>query len=333
MNWRAVGTFAVRAAQWQPDAMTAPTGAAPAPTSPAAATTPSDPTATPHQTLEALTKIAGRGYTVVRNNFVQVNRRGKWVGSSLGRLVQARRHRAVLAYLLLLMVSQPLDKRAKPLEATVWARALSPDPPAVPWPETAMTPVWSMLEDEPHKLVEKKRQGRLVKVTPRKENGRGTYAHPRPDLRPADEGEKYFILPDVFWLEGWHHRLSLPGVAVLLIILAGTHARDEAWLSPERADEWYGISTKTMRNGLEDLRKHGLLTVREEWVAAGLSAIGKTKKNYYSLNTPFRTDERLALQETARAAAKKREAGAARKTRPRRRRTAPAATAPPTDTP
>lgn len=314
--------------------MTAPTQGDQAAVSASAAATPSDPTATPHQTLVKMTTLAGRGFTVVRDNFVQINRPDKWVGSSLGRLVQARRHRALLAYLLLLMVTQPLDKRPKPLEAKVWARALSPDPPAPAWPETSMTPVWTMLEQPPHKLIEKERQARLVKVTPRKENGRGPYTRPRPDQKRSDLGERYFILPDAFWLDGWHNRLSMPGVVVLLILLAGTTARDEAWLSPERADEWYGISAKTMFNGLEDLRKNGLLTVRAEWVPAELSAIGKTKKNWYSLNTPFRTDERRALQETARAAAKKREADAARKARPRRRRTAPVAPPPPpTDTP
>ena len=309
--------------------MPAPTGVDSAATSAAAATSPSDPTATPHQTLVAMTGIAGRGFTVVRNSMVQVNRRGKWVGSSLGRLVQARRHRALLAYLLLLMVAQPLDKRPKPLEAKVWARALSPDPPAPAWPETSMTPLWTMLEQPPHKLIERERQARLVKITPRKENGRGPDTRPRPDQRPADLGERYFILPDAFWLDGWHTQLSMPGVAVLLILLHETTARDEVWLSPERADEWYGISTKTMYNGLEELRKNGLLTVREEWVPAELSAIGKTKKNHYNLNTPFATDERRALQKTAQDAARKREADAARKNRPRRRRSAPDAPPPP----
>lgn len=314
--------------------MTATTQEDSADASTAAATTPSDPTATPHQTLVEMTGIAGRGFTVVRNSLVQVNHNGKWVGSSLGRLVQARRHRALLAYLLLLMVTQPLSKRPKPLEAKVWARALSPDPPAPAWPETSMTPVWTMLEKPPHKLIQKDRHARLVKVTPRKENGQGPYTRPRPDQQPDDRGEQYFILPDVFWLDGWHTRLSMRGVALLLILLAGTAARDEAWLSPEHADEWYGISTKTMFNGLEELRKHGLIAVRAEWVPAGLSAIGKTRKNYYSLNTPFRTDERRVLQQTAQAAAKKREADAARKAWPRRRRTAPAVPPPPaTDTP
>ena len=296
--------------------MTTPTEATAAPI------TPADPTATPHQTLQDLTGLAGRGFTVVRNNLVQVRRGGKYVGSSLGRLVHARRHRALPAYLLLLMVVQPLGRRAKPLEAKVWARALSPDPPAKPWPETAMTPIWSMLEEWPHKLITKERKARLVRVSPCKENGRGPYTRPRPDERPSDLSERYFILPDAFWLDGWHHKLTMPGLAVLLILLAGTTARDEAWLSPERAEDWYGVAPKTMYNGLEDLRKHGLLDARDEWVTAGLSGIGKTKKTYYSLRTPFSRTERLALQDTARAAAKKRAAAAEKKAKRVKRRPA-----------
>jgi len=99
--------------------MPTPTKTAVGAPSDATPTTPTDPIATPHQTLQELTGIAGRGFTVVRNNLVQVLRRGKYGGSSLGRLVNARRRRALLAYLLLLMVVQPLEKRAKPLEAKV----------------------------------------------------------------------------------------------------------------------------------------------------------------------------------------------------------------------
>lgn len=185
-----------------------------------------------------------------------------------------------------------------------------------------MTQIWSMLEEAPFKLITRERKARLVKVSPRKENGRGPYTRPRPDERLSDIGERYFILPDAFWLDGWHNKLTLPGLAVLLILLAGTVTRDEAWLSPDRAEDWYRVAPKTMYNGLEDLRKHGLLDVRDEWVTAGLSAIGKTKKTYYSLRSPFSRADRLALQDTARDATKKRAAAAKRaKRRPATQKT------------
>jgi hypothetical protein len=68
-----------------------------------------------------------------------------------------------------------------------------------------------------------------------------------------------------------------------------------------------------MQNGLEDLRAHGLIDARDEWVTAGLSAIGRIKKVHDSLRTPFTRAERHALQETARTATKKREAAAQKK--------------------
>lgn len=281
-----------------------------------------DPTATPHQTLVALTRRSGRGYTVIRDSFVQRRlRSGRFVGSSLGQLVHERRHRALLAYLLLLMTADFLNKRSDPLEAKVWARALSPQSPEPGWPDTAMTPIWAMLHTGQPRLINKERQARLVKVTPRKENGRGEYTRPRPDERPGDTGELYFILPDAFWLEDWHNKLSLPGVAVLLILLAGTVARDEAWLSPEKAPEWYGVAPKTMYNGLEDLRKHGLLGARDKWVTAELSGIGRTKRTYYRLRGPFSRAARLKLQDTTRTETKRRAERAARTTRRKRRPT------------
>ena len=276
----------------------------------------SDPAATPGQTRENLTKIAARGYTVIRNSFVQEQRAGKWVGSSLGRLVNARQPRALLAYLLLLMSWSALDKRPKPLEAVVWARALSPDPPRPPWAASAMSRVWTALEEPPHRLVVRERKARLVKLSPRQENGRAAYSRPRPD-ESTRTGEKFFILPDAFWLHGWAQRLSMPGIAVLLILLHGTTGRDETRVSPEHAEDWYGIAEKTMRNGLEELRKAGLITERREWVTEPLSPIGKTQRLYCSLNGVFSREERQRLQAEAARATRKR---AAKKTKHTKRR-------------
>lgn len=256
-------------------------------------------TATPVQTLGALTRQAGRGYTVVRNVFVQVKVGRQWQGSSLGRLVSGRQPRALLAYLLLLMVSNALGRRPQPLEAAVWARALSKEAPHPAMPEKAMTPVWAVLAKEPHTLITKGRQGRLVKPSPRREDGRAEWTRPRPDEFANGDGELFFVLPDAFWLQGWHHRLHLPGIAVLLILLHGTQGRDEARLTPERAQDWYGISTKTMENGLEELRRLDLVTWREEWVPAPLSKIGRTKHVYFQLTGPFSRQERQRIQREA----------------------------------
>ena len=280
-------------------------------------TTSTKNTATPQSTREDFIRVSGRGYTVIRNILVQVKVGDKWTGSSLGRLVEARQPRALRAYLLLLMSWSALEKRPDPLEAGVWARALSPEPPAAPWADAAMTRVWSALESVG--LVERERRARLVHVTPRREDGKREYTRPRPD-QSNNTRERYFVLPDAFWTEGWHERLALPGIAVLLILLHDTTGRNEVRLPYDRVKAWYGISPKTLQSGLNDLRSHDLLNERPEWVPESFSAIGRTQHIFYSLLSPFTRDERGALQAKA---AKETRARAAKKARaakrPRRR--------------
>jgi hypothetical protein len=259
--------------------------------------------ATPAQTREQFARIAGRGYTVIRNRLTQERVGGKWVGGALGRLVEARQPRALLAYLLLLMFWSALDRREEPLEAGVWARALSPNPPAPPWPASSVTRIWNTLEE--FGLIHRTRQGRLVKIGPRREDGKADYTRPRPDLNAASR-EKFFILPDAFWLDGWHERLSFPGVAVLLILLADTTGRDEVPIGADRTPAWYGISPKTFRNGVEDLRRQGLVASRIIWIPEPFSAIGKRPRTYYSLLGPFSRQERQKLQRAAVRATRKR---------------------------
>lgn len=261
------------------------------------------PTATPASTRAELAQRSARGYTVVRNSFVQVRVGNKWVGSKLGRLVEARQPRALRAYLLMLMVHSTLENRSIPLEAGVWARALSPAPPAAAWSPAAMTRVWSALEG--HNLISRERKARLVQVVPRREDGRQPYTRPRPD-QLSSVGERYFIIPDCFWIDGWHEQLSMPGIAVLLILIHDTSARDEVRLPYDRIQDWYGISAKTLQNGLADLRRHGLLHERHEWVVENLSAIGRTQRQYYSPTGPFSPAERKKLQVVALMATRKR---------------------------
>jgi hypothetical protein len=167
-----------------------------------------------------------------------------------------------------------------------------------------MTRVWNTLE-EPHGLIERERVARLVKLSPRRENGRASSTRPRPH-QSSSRRELFFILPDAFWLEDWHNKLPLPGVAVLLILLSGTTGRDEAVLPYERAQERYGISAKTMQYGLEDLRVHGLLDARREWVTANLSKIGLAPRIFYSVTGPFSRQARAQLQDEVVRATKKR---------------------------
>jgi hypothetical protein len=177
-----------------------------------------------------------------------------------------------------------------------------------------MTRVWNTLEE--FDLIERSREGRLVKLRPRREDGRDEYERPRPDLK-KNRREKFFILPDAFWLADWHEQLTFPGIAVLLILLAETTGRDEVPIEAERVRHWYGISPKTFRNGVEDLRRHGLLTSRTIYVPEAFSAIGKKPKTYYSLQGDFSRQARQKLQRRAKRATEKRMAKQERAALPR----------------
>jgi hypothetical protein len=265
---------------------------------------------TPASTRAEFVRVSARGFTVIRNIFVQIRVGNKGFGSSLGRLVEARQLRALQAYLLLLMSWSALDKLPEPLAADVWARGLSPSPPKLPVPPSAMTRVWNTLQD--HGLITRHREARLVRIGPRREDSKREYVRPRPDLSMSSR-EKFFILPDAFWTDGWHEKLRLPGLAMLLVLLEETTGRDEVHLAYERAPAWYGISAKTMQNGLEELRRLDLVAERAEWVRADFSKIGRTQKRYYRLKGPFSRDERRRLQESATEATQNRAKAAPRK--------------------
>ena len=105
----------------------------------------------------------------------------------------------------------------------------------------------------------------------------------------------------------------MPGLAMLLIIAAETSVKTEVWLTNEHAAQWYGLSSRSVEAGIEDLRGQNLLIDREEWVKAPLSAIGTTKRHWYGLTGPFSTEARAKLQQTAQAELKARPRAKARK--------------------
>lgn len=113
------------------------------------------------------------------------------------------------------------------------------------------------------------------------DNGSGeTYRH---DPR-SPEGLDYFKLPYEFWHEGWHLRLSLPGLAVLLI---GLSLPAGFLLPQERAAEWYGISRDTVRRGIDQLRGEKLIEFRTATKRAPQSPIGISSERRYKLRPPF----------------------------------------------
>lgn len=254
--------------------------------------------AEPQDTRATMTRLSARGYAAVRQVLVQLpDEKLTERGSTLGRMVHERSHRALLLYLLLLTCWPWLRENHQPLPAKVWIRALTASG-APTWSPSTLSRAWADLE-EFGLLEQRQREARAVRVKPRREDGKDSYDPP--GGRRSGE-HRYFVLPDTFWNDELFAKLTLPGLAVLLIIAKETNSlkKKEMYVPLKQARAWYGVSAKTLQNGLHDLDRHGLLHRREERIKAPLSATGWTTRVWYSLTGDFGSEARAALRKRAR---------------------------------
>lgn len=257
---------------------------------------PKEAQTSPDETREHLLKLTGRGYTVIRHILRQqpddvLNR-----ASVLGPMVTDRKRRSLQLYLLLLTVWVWLEGRDEPITSAVWARALNTDQ-GRRWTPSNVSAAWADLEKRG--LIERQRLQHGLDVTPRREDGKAAYS--QPGKVKKDRRETYFVLPAEFWTREWFEKLTLPGLAMLLVIAGETSDKEAVWLSNESAGKWYGLSPRSVEAGIRDLDDHGLLTERTEWIKAPLSAVGSTKRHWYSLTGAFSYTARSSLQDAARA--------------------------------
>jgi hypothetical protein len=252
--------------------------------------------ATPTETRALMTRLSARGYAQLRHILVQLPETGKPRASTVGRAVHDRRHRALLLYLLVLTCWPWLENNRKPLAASVWIRALTPPSGGgLTWSPSTLSRAWLDLE-EMGLLEPRERKGRSSLVTPRREDGSAPYDAPG---GRTDRWNNYFALPDAFWNEDIFAKLTLPGLAMLLIISKETSVKKEMYLPYSQAPDWYGISPKSAQNGIADLARFGLLHRREETISAPLSPTGATTRVWYSLTGDFGNESRAALRSKA----------------------------------
>lgn len=251
--------------------------------------------ATPAETRAELTRLSARGYTQLRHVLVQLPDRDGPRASTLARMLSGRKHRALLLYILLLTCWPWLKDRRDPLEGAVWIRALTA-PGALTWSPSTLSRTWAELAALGLVTKPGKREGRLVRPRPRREDGDADYELPG---GRRDRWNAYFVLPDEFWTEELFAKLSLPALAMLLLVAKDTNAKNETWLTYEYAEEWYGIKPKSAQKGLTELRELGLLHRRIESIKAPLSGPGKTVRMWYSLTGPFGHQARASLQQRA----------------------------------
>ena len=251
--------------------------------------------AAPEDTRAEFTRLSARGYTQLRHVLVQLPDRGGPRASTLARMLHERKHRPLLLYIMLLTCWPWLQGRRDPLEGAVWIRALTAKG-APTWSPSTLSRSWAELVDLG--LVDKgdKREGRLIRPVPRREDGGADYELPG---GRRDRWNAYFSLPDQFWTEELFAKLSLPALVMLLLVAKETQGKDEVWLTYDNAEEWYGIKPKSAQNGLTELQKLGILHRRAEVVKAPLAAHGRTVRMWYSLTGPYGHQSRQALQNRA----------------------------------
>lgn len=254
--------------------------------------------ATSGETRAELTRLSARGYAQIRHVLVQLPDEKKPRASSIARFMSERKHRALLLYLLLLTCWPWLKDRRSPLESNVWVRALQSDLPNAPtWSASTLSRAWADLEEM--QLITREREGRLLRVVPRREDAGADYEAPG---GRKDRWNAYFALPDEFWNKEIFAQLKLPGLVMLLLLAKETSYQSEVWLTYENAEKWYGIKPKSAQNGLAELERLALVHRRPEKIKAPLSPTGSTVRMHYSLTGAFGHKARQALQ--ARAAAK-----------------------------
>lgn len=233
--------------------------------------------ASPTETRAAFAAASARGYTVTRAVLVQLPD-GDERGSTVGWAVNARAHRALVLYLLLLQVWPWLTEDQEPMPAKLWVRALQyDDSSALTWSTTTLSRAWRVLLDAG--LITRNRRGLASWVEPLREDGGKNYTAPAGAKK--NRYEAYFTLPDCFWREGHFATLSLPALAMLLITLRETTQAVEFYLPYDKGPAWYGISPKTVERGFLELKDRGLVHRRYQKIKAPRSETGQTTRIWY----------------------------------------------------
>lgn len=235
------------------------------------------PVASQASTIQAILDESARpGKVPIRKGFVQRGDRRAPEPGPLAAFVARSRARALDQYLIGLTwaSSEPFDTRR---DSRVWARALGLR--ANDSGRAAVSRNWAFLQELG--LVRVERKNRLAMVTFLREDGSGEpyEHHPSKDRKP-----RYLTLPFEYWTDEWFTKLSLPAKAMLLI---ARDVPDHSPLPSERMPKWYGISDRTARRGLRELRDEGLITVSKEFKEAPLAPEGYTAVNFYTLQPPF----------------------------------------------
>jgi hypothetical protein len=248
---------------------------------------------TPATLRDFYLKKARRTTAPVRQVFVQRRQNEADRSSTLAAFVNGR-HKTALDLYLLLLALEPVVVDS-PLSLQTWAMLLGPK---VTTATTAnafkVLKDWGLVHREPGKAV--------YKVRPLPED-RSTDPYIRPD-GTADFKQWYFSIPHEYWTKGHADELSLPGKAMMLVLLAGTSKKTSQNVAAQQVPRWYGFSERTAERGYRELRLAKLTQERETYERDPNSPIKLRKVYYRAFYEPFDTGTRLDRQATAAKAMK-----------------------------
>ena len=259
---------------------------------------PDAPAMTPLETVTTLLDSAKRGYVPLRKVFVQKERTEKERAAKLAELVHGRHQRPIDAFLLIHALEPILGNN--PFSLRTWARMMSTKTHCSP---SAASKAFDTLLDL--NLVSRKQDGHAPVIRPLHEGTGGPWSRPGEDDNEGGPG--YFTLPHAYWTSGYADRLTLPGKAMLLIILSETQSpTKKTFAMPvSKAQAWYGISERTAERGYRELTNAGVLLTKIQKVPDARHPAGRREIYHRALDAPFSTFERARLQGQAQAAAQK----------------------------
>lgn len=253
-------------------------------TSPAALITPGQPTASPGArdelsraaAIAEIFDVADRRSVPIRTSFVQTRdyyyRRP--APGALSTLVRRGRKSTFDQYLLALAaVAQ--GEPSLSIESRVWTRALGLA--STDSSRRIVSRNWRILSELD--LVRVRRDRGHLHVTLLRENGSG-----EPYKQPNESKERILRLDCLYWRKGYHERLTVPGMTVLLIALT---LGDWFALPTRRGPGWYGLSRSTLERGFKNAYDAAVLGRRYSLKEAPLAPMGYTKENHYILLAPF----------------------------------------------
>ncbi|MEU8346627.1 hypothetical protein AB0C74_33450 [Spirillospora sp. NPDC048832] len=272
---------------------------------------------TQDQTIEwLLARSQRRNRTVpLRRSFVQIALEdGPRSASEPGPLAKLMRNEPALDLLLLVYAVTTGGDFGVTERSETWGRATGVSFAIDGSASAPVSRLWRKLEQL--NLITRSQDGRRTRITKLREDGKN-----HPYTRPITSengplGDIYFQLPFQYWEDGYHHKLSIVGKAVMLI---GMSLRKAQFALPQTSEfaGYYGISKPTLERGIKELTAAGLLNeAGSQTYETGETRTGYGERLLYGFRSPFdlnvrksATEDPAPKRETSREATKVSHAG------------------------